>query len=105
MTKTLRSKKMKVTTIKFTQKVNTGKYESMEFSAEAIIDPTEDKVSEATELLADYVDWNAKKPLREETCRTYRALLAKEDTTPAKKAEATKWLAKYDERKAKMEAM
>ena len=96
---------MRITNIKLTQKANLGNYESMEFTAEAVIDLDEDNVDTATRSLADYVDWNAQMPIREAKARVYRQVLADENAPEEKKAEAEKWMAKYEERKARVEAL
>ena len=95
---------MKITSIKFGQKVNLGNYESFEFSAEAVIDE-EDKVNDVTAKLSDYVDWHARKPLRDQKARQNRAILADEKATPEAKQEAEAWLGKYEARRTAVEAL
>lgn len=96
---------MRITGIKFTQKTNLGNYESLEFMAEAVLDEGVDNTDEATQKLADYVDWNAKKPIREAKARTYRHILLEEKATVESKSEAEIWLRLYEERKAKIESL
>lgn len=95
---------MIVTNIKISQKRSLGNYENIEFMAEGVIEEGE-KVNDATERLWNYVDWHAQKSNRDAKAKTYRAALADENTVPEKKAEAEKWLAAYDKRKAEVEAM
>lgn len=95
---------MRITNISVTQKVNLGNYESIEFSAEAVL-ADDDNVDVSTKKLADYVDWNAQKPVREGKARVYRGALADPNAAPEKKAEAEKWLQMYEARKAAIEAL
>jgi hypothetical protein len=95
---------MRITCIKITEKANLGNYESLEFSAEAVMDE-DDNQAQVTENLTDYVNWHAHRPIRETKARAYRKILATEQSTPEQKAEAEAWLKKYDERKAKVEAL
>lgn len=95
---------MRITCIKITEKANLGNYESLEFSAEAVFDEGDNR-TQVTEDLTNYVNWNAQRPIREAKARTYRRALTDEKATAEQKAEATKWLAMFEERKAKVEAM
>lgn len=105
---------MRITTVKFTQKANLGNYESLEFTAEAVIDMDSNQTpEEAASLLSDYVDWHAKRPLREQSLREWTAVLNSPEPADEKaKAEwqikhanAVKWMAKYEERKARVEGL
>jgi hypothetical protein len=49
---------MRITNIRFAQKVNLGSNESIEFEAEAVI-AEDDSIDASTKQLAEYVDWNA----------------------------------------------
>ncbi len=95
---------MRTTCIKITRKANLGNYESLEFTAEAVLDEG-DNVHESTEKLIDYVDWHSQKPIRETKARNYRAVIATENATEAQKHEAEVWLKMYEERKLKVEGM
>jgi hypothetical protein len=95
---------MRITSIKISQKVNTGKYESLDFEAEAVLGE-EDAADNAAKQLADFVDWHAQKPLREERARNYRKVLKNEQATEAQRAEAEIWLGKYEQRRQVVEAM
>jgi len=95
---------MKITTIRLAQKTNLGNYESLDFAAEAVIDD-EDKLNVATGNLELFVDWHAKKPIRDKQANTYRAALADPATGPELKAAAEGWLKLYEARKAAVEAL
>jgi hypothetical protein len=93
---------MRITNIRLAQKTNLGNYESLDFAAEAVIDEDE-TVNDAILRLSGFVDWHAKKPIRDAKARTYRSYL--EAGTDEQKAEAEAWLKIYDERKAAAEAI
>lgn len=95
---------MKVTNIRISQKRSLGNYENIEIMAEAVLED-EESLNDATNKLYNYVDWHAQKTTRDAKAKTNRILVADERTDPAKKAEAEKWLARYEERKAEVEGM
>lgn len=95
---------MIVTNIKISQKRSLGNYENIEFMAEGVIEEGE-SVNEATNRLWNYVDWHAQKSNRDAKAKVRRLALADENTDPEKRAEAERWLAAYDARKAEIEAM
>lgn len=95
---------MRITNIRFTQKANPGNYESIEFGADAVISE-EENPQEATKALADFVDWHARKTIRDGQARSYRMILADQGAPPERRQEAESWLAKYEARKAAIEAM
>lgn len=95
---------MIVTNIKISQKRSLGNYENIEFMAEGVIEEGE-SVNEATTRLWNYVDWHAQKSNRDAKARVNRLALADENTTPEKRAEAEKWIASYEARKAEVEGM
>jgi hypothetical protein len=95
---------MRITNIRFAQKVNLGSDESIEFEAEAVI-AEDDSIDASTKQLAEYVVWNAQKPIRDGKARQYRAVLADPQAPAPKQAEAKKWLEMYEARKAAVEAL
>ena len=95
---------MKITSITGTQKATTGEYEHLVLVIAANIDE-EDNAAEAATDLTDFLDWFARKPIRDAQAHKQRAIVADETTTPEAKAKAEGWLAKYEARKAKVEAM
>lgn len=94
----------RITNIHVNQKTNLGNYESFEFSADAVIADDED-LEAATASVVNYVDWHAKKTLRDGKRRQYIQVLADENSTDVRKTEAESWLRRYDARKAEVEAM
>lgn len=94
---------MRITNIRFTQKANPGNYESIEFAAEAVISEDEDP-QEATRALGDFVDWYARKTIRDGQARTYRLVLNDEAAPVEKRQAAQAWLTKYEARKAAVES-
>lgn len=94
---------MRITSISMSQKVNTGKYESLDFTADANVDEGDD-ANECALTLANFVDWYARKPIREEQARANRQIIANEQATPDQKHVAEVWLKKYEERKLAVEA-
>lgn len=95
---------MRITNIRFEQKTNLGNYESFGFSADAALGE-DDNIAETTAKLANYVDWHAKKPVRDITRRNYQMIFNDPNAPADKKAEAELWLAKYNTRATEMEAM
>lgn len=95
---------MRITSITGTQKTTTGDYEHLVLVISATVDEEENAAEAATDL-TDFLDWFARKPIRDGQAHKYRLALADENTTPEKRAAAERWLARYDARKAKVEAM
>lgn len=95
---------MRITSISGTQKTTTGEYEHLVLVISANIDE-EENAAEAATNLTDFLDWFARKPIRDGQAHKYRLALADENTTPEKRTQAEVWLKKYEERKAKVEAM
>ncbi len=93
---------MRMTNIKIAQKVNTGKYESLDFEAEAIIDEDDDPNAAATKL-ANFVDWHARKPIRDLQLITFQNTLNNPEAPATEAAYAQKWVTKYNERKLAVE--
>jgi len=91
-----------MTNIKIAQKVNTGKYESLDFEAEAIIDEDDDPNAAATKL-ANFVDWHARKPVRDLQLITFQNTLNNPEAPATEAAYAQKWVTKYNERKLAVE--
>ncbi len=95
----------RITNIEVSQKTNTGNYESFEFKASAVIDESEN-MEQATAAVTDYVDWHARKPLRDGRRKELLQIVAEGSQAPdTEKEKAAKWLALYDERKARVESM
>ncbi len=95
---------MRITSITGTQKTTTGDYEHLLLVISAAVDE-EDNAAEAATNLTDFLDWFARKPIRDAQAQKQRAIVADEAATPEAKAKAENWLAKYETRKAKVEAM
>ena len=93
---------MRMTNIKIAQKVNTGKYESLDFEAEAIIDEDDDPNAAATKL-TNFVDWHARKPIRDLQLITFQNTLNNPEAPATEAAYAQKWVTKYNERKLAVE--
>lgn len=95
---------MKITDIKLTIKHNLGNWEHCEFTAEAVIHD-EDNLDDATKKLTSYVDWHAKKPTRDAQKKAFDAALADANTTEEKRAQAERWVAIYEARRAEVEGL
>lgn len=95
---------MKIIEIRSFLKIDIGKYESKEFHATASVEEG-DNLNDVTTQLDDYVDWHARKPNRDAQLRQMQAQAKNEQSTPEQKAQAESWIAKYNERKARVEAM
>lgn len=103
---------MRITNINVTQRTNTGQYEHLEIVVSAAIDET-DAMAKAVEQVTDFVDWFARKPIRDaEAHRLSRQAeqVIPDDIVEGPKAQnevekAKVWLAKYAARKAAIEAM
>jgi hypothetical protein len=95
---------MKITTIEVTQKTTTGDYEHLIVHVSAALEE-DDGMNEAASKVTNFVDWFARKPVRDAQARNKRSVLADENASAEDKAAAEKWLAVYDRRKAEIEAM
>lgn len=95
---------MKVTSIEVTQKTTTGDYEHLIVHVTAALED-EDGMNEAATKVTNFVDWFARKPVRDAQARNKRSILADENAKPEDKEAAEKWLNRYEARKAEIEAM
>lgn len=94
----------RITNIHVMRRTNLGNYEHFEFSADAVISE-EENLAESTTAIQDYVDWHARKPVRDALRAEHLKTVAKEDATEEAKAKAQRWLDKYDAMKSKVEDM
>lgn len=95
---------MKITTIEVTQKTTTGDYEHLIVHVTAALEE-DDGMNDAASKVTNFVDWFARKPVRDAQARNKRSIIADENAKEEEKAAAQKWLEKYEARKAEIEAM
>lgn len=97
---------MRIVCIKVLEKASIAQYESLEFSAEAVIDEG-DNIHEETSKLRNYVNWHARLSIHSVEAKRQRAIVdnAEIPAEDQRKVNAVAWLARYEERKARVEAM
>lgn len=94
----------RITNIHIMRRTNLGNYEHFEFSADAAI-TEEESVAEATAVLQEYVDWHARKPVRDGLRLDHLRIIANPESPEEAKTKSQNWINKYDAMKAKMEAL
>lgn len=87
---------MRITTIGFTQRVNLGNYEHVEFSVEAIIDESE-KAAETVDKLQKFADWSVQKKVRDEKAKKFEAEMKSGKLSMEENEKRAKWLEQYKE--------
>jgi hypothetical protein len=97
---------MRITVIKVTEKASIAQYESLEFSAEAVLDDT-DNIHEETSRLRNYVNWHARLSIHSAEAKKQNAIIvdANIPENDQRRLNAKAWIDNYAKRKARVEAM